>query len=917
MKSLLSLLLAAAMLCSITVPQSFAAAPEILVDPNAETVTVAAGAVVTLDEITGADGYDPAYVIENYGVIAGGSLSAGTIENRGEIRDGAFTGSVTVNNRNRITGGAFGTEELEGQTVTVNNHTEYFQSQTVTGGVFGVHSVFNNECTGVTGGDFYGTVTTRRMPLGGGHYHAGATVQVGTLGTIGGGTFDEGVILENSGGFASIDGGVFYCPISGFTSITGGVFYGDVTVQAGNVVAGGSFYGEIRNYGEIHGIKRSKIPNIYGHVENEGEIYGTMFADTATVSGSGEIYALVFICYPGDFPLPFIQRIILGKLFPVGSGVLEGLTAYDEENTALNTWYNLDHSAVEETQTFPLQCSYFYPDCLYEVQSNDDERILYIRKDWDGQTPAPPASNTYDRIRVNFGTTLSGGIWEKPLTNWGNITDGTFTAAIQNTLTGVIEGGTFTGETVNDATLAGGVFRGHVVNRGTVTDGRFAYKENAFDTQLSSDPGVTNEAEGEILGGVFTTSVVNHGSISGGAFAGRYFYNRTGTVTGGTIGADGRTVYVYNENTITGCDYVGLPTPSGNASNQKERIAVPVYVYDSPEDPAPKRTDDVFNFTMNIQTWLEAQWPGETFTYLSGAPIGATDTFSELRTYEFLRTSANRRVTFRWSEDEAGNRTAIAVVSDGPTLQALVTVETIAPTCTEDGTVTYTATVEYAGVIYTDVQSAPVERLGHSFTDYRYNEDATCEEDGTETAQCDNGCGEVSMRTAQGTKSGHSYGTPVFSFAADGKSATACFTCERDGRHTIEILVSTVGEVTEEPACETMGVTTYTATVEMDGRIYTATMEVTDIPSAGHIYENGRCRGCGQIDPDIVYTVGDINNDGRITTADLTFLREYLAGMSGDIQLTAAQYLAADVNGDGKISTADITALRELLSGKG
>ena len=39
----------------------------------------------------------------------------------------------------------------------------------------------------------------------------------------------------------------------------------------------------------------------------------------------------------------------------------------------------------------------------------------------------------------------------------------------------------------------------------------------------------------------------------------------------------------------------------------------------------------------------------------------------------------------------------------------------------------------------------------HKFTDYKYNNDATYNADGTETATCDNGCGETDTRTKAGT----------------------------------------------------------------------------------------------------------------------------------------------------------------------
>ena len=48
-----------------------------------------------------------------------------------------------------------------------------------------------------------------------------------------------------------------------------------------------------------------------------------------------------------------------------------------------------------------------------------------------------------------------------------------------------------------------------------------------------------------------------------------------------------------------------------------------------------------------------------------------------------------------------------------------------------------------------------VEKVPHSFTDYVYNDDATCEKDGTKTAYCDFGCGTTRTTTAENTALGH------------------------------------------------------------------------------------------------------------------------------------------------------------------
>ncbi len=50
------------------------------------------------------------------------------------------------------------------------------------------------------------------------------------------------------------------------------------------------------------------------------------------------------------------------------------------------------------------------------------------------------------------------------------------------------------------------------------------------------------------------------------------------------------------------------------------------------------------------------------------------------------------------------------------------------------------------------------EPLGHSFTDYKYNNDATCTEDGTKTAKCDR-CDVTDTITVAGTATGHTFST--------------------------------------------------------------------------------------------------------------------------------------------------------------
>lgn len=74
---------------------------------------------------------------------------------------------------------------------------------------------------------------------------------------------------------------------------------------------------------------------------------------------------------------------------------------------------------------------------------------------------------------------------------------------------------------------------------------------------------------------------------------------------------------------------------------------------------------------------------------------------------------------------------------------------TTAATCTEDGVMTYTCE---CGDTYTE----EIPATGHSFTNYVYNEDATFDTNGTETARCDN-CDETDTRIAEGTQLSYTY----------------------------------------------------------------------------------------------------------------------------------------------------------------
>ena len=134
-----------------------------------------------------------------------------------------------------------------------------------------------------------------------------------------------------------------------------------------------------------------------------------------------------------------------------------------------------------------------------------------------------------------------------------------------------------------------------------------------------------------------------------------------------------------------------------------------------------------------------------------------------------------------------------------------------APTCTEKGVTVYTAKVTFEGKDYT-----------------------------------------ATLELTDIPATGHAYGEPAFQWSADGKTCTVTFTCGNDAAHVETLDAEVTSNRKTAPTCTEKGVTVYTAKVTFEGKDYTATLELTDIPAAGHHYEDGVCTVCGEKDPDYV-----------------------------------------------------------------
>ncbi|MDY3249965.1 MAG: Ig-like domain-containing protein [Candidatus Choladocola sp.] len=157
-------------------------------------------------------------------------------------------------------------------------------------------------------------------------------------------------------------------------------------------------------------------------------------------------------------------------------------------------------------------------------------------------------------------------------------------------------------------------------------------------------------------------------------------------------------------------------------------------------------------------------------------------------------------------------------------------------TCTEDGTETATCLCGQK----TDTRTRIGSALGHSFTNYVSNGDATCTADGTKTATCDN-CEATDTVTEEGSKVPHSFthyeSDGNATCTADGTKTATCDNCDETDTIPDEgsKLSHTFGDawiVQVEATCTTDGIRYKKCTGE--GCLATQS-EV--IPATGHTFE--------------------------------------------------------------------------------
>jgi len=119
------------------------------------------------------------------------------------------------------------------------------------------------------------------------------------------------------------------------------------------------------------------------------------------------------------------------------------------------------------------------------------------------------------------------------------------------------------------------------------------------------------------------------------------------------------------------------------------------------------------------------------------------------------------------------------------------------------------------------------------------HKDATCTEDSTEILKC-TACGQK-VTTHEAIAKGHTLSNPEFTFSDDGQTVSYrqyCSTCKalvNSGENSTADSGITITSRTKVPAtCTTKGTTTYTASVVINGKSYSASKDVVDIPMTDH-----------------------------------------------------------------------------------
>lgn len=138
-----------------------------------------------------------------------------------------------------------------------------------------------------------------------------------------------------------------------------------------------------------------------------------------------------------------------------------------------------------------------------------------------------------------------------------------------------------------------------------------------------------------------------------------------------------------------------------------------------------------------------------------------------------------------------------------------------------------------------------INPLNHNKTTLVNAKKATCTEDGySGDVKCDL-CQEIIKYGNVISALGHNYDKSEFNWSQNGRNCLVTFTCKNcSDSKTVNADISFT--IKTEPTCTQKGVTSYKATVEFNGNVYTDIKNIADISERGHSFKDGVCLICGE-----------------------------------------------------------------------
>ena len=203
---------------------------------------------------------------------------------------------------------------------------------------------------------------------------------------------------------------------------------------------------------------------------------------------------------------------------------------------------------------------------------------------------------------------------------------------------------------------------------------------------------------------------------------------------------------------------------------------------------------------------------------------------------------------------------------------AIIGIDTTPATCTVDGKTVYTATFS-SNLFTTQTKEVTIDKLGHT------------------------------------------YGAPVWSWSEDGKTATATFTCTREGctaettGHAQTVTATVSGKQNVAPTCTDKGTTTYTAKVTFETKDYTDTKDVQDIPALGHKLTKtpAKAATCTEPGNNEYWTCSVCNKVFKADkTTETTVVAETLAALGHKMTKTPAKPATCAAEGNNEYYTCSV-----------